>query len=72
MGIETLQCAARAAGFAMASSDEPLAEARRETEQTWLPKAQLLAQDVEPEADKAPAFGEWIKGMIGSTGRAPA
>ncbi len=72
MGIETLQSAARAAGFAMASSDEPLTEARREVEQTWLPKATLLSNEPRAETEKTQAFGEWVKGMIGVTGRAPA
>lgn len=78
MGIETLQSAARAAGFAMATSEEPLTTARREAEEVWLPKASLLAQERAPQAPAAPVekaqatLGEWVKSVIGATGRAPA
>lgn len=79
MGIENLQNAARAAGFAMVASDEPLTEAKREIEQTWLPKAALLdagasrdRTEVAVTTEKAQAFGEWVKTMLASTGRAPA
>lgn len=70
MGIETLQSAARAAGFAMAASDEPLTEARREVEAAWRPTvAAVPRQQVEITVEKA-SFGDWVKSVM--VGRAPA
>lgn len=72
MGIESLQNAARAAGFAMAA-DEPLLEAAHtETVEPWSPIAALppAEQPIESAVDKAQAtFTEWVKGVVGTTGR---
>ncbi len=75
MGIENLQNAARAAGFAMVDAEEPLTEAKRDVGETWLPKAALLQQEPKRESpiEKAQvSLGEWVKGVFGTTGRAPA
>lgn len=72
MGMETLNNAARAAGFAMASSDELYADAKPEVnaEATqWRPgEAILLAPPARPH--KA---GDWFRSVLGFFGRrAPA
>ncbi len=76
MGIESLQNAARAAGFAMAA-DEPLVEIiPAEAVEQWRPEAATLAaaQPIESAMEKAQAtFTGWVKGVVGTTGRrAPA
>jgi hypothetical protein len=75
MGIETLNNAARAAGFAMAASDEPYEEAREglvETqvdERIWQSQALVAA----PSAEERHHKGEWLRSMLGLVwGRAPA
>jgi hypothetical protein len=76
MGIETLNNAARAAGFAMAASDEPYEEARREApvetqvdERIWQSQALVAA----PSAEERHHKGEWLRSMLGLVwGRAPA
>ena len=75
MGIETLNNAARAAGFAMAASDEPYADAPREApvetqvdERVWQSQAFVAVPVVEERHPKA----EWLRSMIGLVwGRAP-
>lgn len=75
MGIETLNTAARAAGFAMASSEEAAQEAKVEAKpdvEGWRSEASLL--DAEPRKTKVHASpAEWLKGLFGLSGRrAPA
>ena len=78
MGMETLNTAARAAGFAMASDEflndgipeQPVAETN-----AWRPgEAVLLGQGQErADAKAGPSFTDWIKGLFGTAGRrAPA
>jgi hypothetical protein len=76
MGIETLHTAARAAGFAMAASDEVAeekkAEAKVETESWSSGDAVLTAADT-PVAKAVPSTAEWLKSLLGMSGRrAPA
>jgi hypothetical protein len=75
MGIETLNSAARAAGFAMASSEELFNESKPEVKLEPPPRAG------EPSVQKAPTAlaqktapaTEWIKGVFSVLGRrAPA
>jgi hypothetical protein len=68
--METLNSAARAAGFAMAASDE-IGTERKPEASTWRPG--------DPVLEKAPAnkpqvsLIEWIKSLFGASGRrAPA
>ena len=74
MSIENLNTAVRAAGFAMATSDEP-ADAGKPDKQpeseAWRPgEAILLSQD---DAKTAPTIADRLKGMLGLLGRgAPA
>lgn len=75
MGIETLQNAAHAAGFAMVT-DEPATDAAPQAEEVrrvGAPALLLQDQSVEKAVEKAQAsFGEWVKTVIGASGRAPA
>jgi hypothetical protein len=78
MGIETLHTAARAAGFAMAASDdaaeEKKAEVKAEAEpESWRSgETVLLAQDT-PDAKPVPSTADWLKSLFGISGRrAPA
>ena len=74
MGMETLNSAARAAGFAMAASDEPYEEVKTEVKvetTAWRPSeaVMLTASNVE-RPHKA---GDWLRTMLGVFGRrAPA
>jgi hypothetical protein len=76
MSIETLNTAARAAGFAMATSDEgsqeSTVEAKPEAE-TWRSgEAILLPQDPQDAVPKTSAT-DWFKSLFGLFGRgAPA
>jgi hypothetical protein len=78
MGIETLNTAAHAAGFAMAASDEVVqegkSEAKAETESWRSGEAILLAPEAADDAEKsAPSTADWLKGLLGMSGRrAPA
>jgi hypothetical protein len=73
MGIEALNSAARAAGFAMATPDDdtPVDELVAETvvEPAWRPGAPLLlgAPGI-PQAHSL-SVAEWLKGLFGSVGR---
>ena len=73
MGIEALNSAARAAGFAMAASEESYAEVEvevRAAETQWRPGE--AAPRSEP-VRIAPRLGDWVRGMPGLIGRrAPA
>jgi hypothetical protein len=72
MSIETLNSAARAAGFAMAMSDEPAEEAKPQEHPAagWDPAEPVLLTAGEPA--KA-TLAEWVKGVFSSLGRrAPA
>ena len=75
MGMETLNNAARAAGFAMAASDEPYEDAKagQKVEVTqWRPgEATLLAPAVLQQW--SPKTGDWLRSVLGLFGRrAPA
>ena len=78
MSIETLNTAARAAGFAMATSDEASqeskAEAKPETETLASDEAMLLDQEplgTQPKAAFSATY--WVKSLFGALGRrAPA
>jgi hypothetical protein len=77
MSIENLNTAVRAAGFAMATPDEPADENKPDKQlpsEAWRPgEAILLSQD-ESDAEKAaPTIGDRLKGVLGLLGRgAPA
>jgi hypothetical protein len=76
MSIENLNTAVRAAGFAMATADEPASESIPDDllqSDAWRPgEAMLLNQD-EPVAKAAPSMTERLKGVLGLLGRsAPA
>ena len=73
MGMETLNSAARAAGFAMAASDEPYEQVNTQSQietGNWRPnEARLLI----PENAGAPRTVEWFRTMLSLFGRrAPA
>ena len=75
MSMETLNTAARAAGFAMAASDESpqdgKVEAKPEVE-AWRSEAILLPQGSQQAAPKSSA-ADWFKSLFGLSGRrAPA
>ena len=59
MGMETLNSAARAAGFAMAASDEPYAQ--------WRPGEAILLHAYPTQ--RKPGSGDWLKGVLGLFGR---
>ena len=73
MGIERLNSAARAAGFAMAASEEPYAEIKAEAktaETQWRPGEAVLPSE---PARTGLRIGEWMRSMLGLFGRrAPA
>ena len=74
MSIENLNTAVRAAGFAMAPSDDAAEQLTRQPEsEPWRPgEAILLSQD-EPAEKAAPTIGDRLKGVLGIFGRsAPA
>lgn len=79
MSIETLNSAARAAGFAMAASDGPEDESQSETPDSagWRSEAMMLHQAEPPAARETPAkvsfsLGEWVKGVFTFGRGAPA
>jgi hypothetical protein len=73
MSIENLNTAVRAAGFAMAASDEPAELPKPPESEAWRPgEAILLSQD-ETAAKAAPTIADRLKGVLGLLGRsAPA
>jgi hypothetical protein len=74
MGIEALNNAARAAGFAMAACDEPHEEVRvdsRPAEAQWRAGEAVLPH--EPSAPAGVRAGDWMRSLFGLFGRrAPA
>jgi hypothetical protein len=73
MGIEALNSAARAAGFAMAASEEPYAEVEVEVKPAETQSRPGEAVPRSEAAGIAPRVGEWVRGMLGLFGRrAPA
>ena len=80
MSIETLNSAARAAGFAMAMTDEPADETKTPDELekgAWRPGEAVVlhhAEAMPADASKAAtSFTDWVKGVFGASGgRAPA
>jgi hypothetical protein len=77
MSIETLNTAVHAAGFAMATSDEPADDPRRDKlfeSEAWRPgEAVLLSPDEAAVAKAAPTIAERLKGVFGLLSRgAPA
>jgi hypothetical protein len=76
MSIENLNTAVRAAGFAMATSDEPADDIKPDQllqSEAWRPgEAMLLSQD-EPAAKATTSIADRLKGVLGLLGRsAPA
>ena len=77
MGIETLNTAAHAAGFAMATSDEAAqdgkVEAKTETESWRSGDAIMLTPEDSDAVKTATSAADWVKGLFGMSGRrAPA
>ena len=76
MGMETLNSAARAAGFAMAASDEPYEEVKTEVkvETTgWRPSEAVMLTLAQTGPGRPIRQGEWFRTMLGLLGRrAPA
>jgi hypothetical protein len=78
MGIEALNNAARAAGFAMAAPDDTPEEedARKPAlETSWRPAAPrgLLVAPAAVQVARPSQVTDWFKAMLGATGRgAPA
>ncbi len=71
MGMETLNSAARAAGFAMAASDDPHQSDGGVTQDVapWRSGEAVLTRDT-PQSGR---FGEWVRSLFGMFGRrAPA
>lgn len=65
MGIETLNSAARAAGFAMAASDEPYEEPKAEPkieQEGWRPAEAVMLSPATIER-------HWFRTMLGFLGR---
>ena len=74
MSMENLNTAVRAAGFAMAPSDESADKTDNQLQdEAWRPgEAILLSQD-ESAAKAAPTIADRLKGVLGLLGRsAPA
>ena len=68
MGMETLNNAARAAGYAMATSDDLLnnskAEPRTEVE-AWRPGEAIMARQVAPPpSNPVHTVTDWVKGRV--------
>jgi hypothetical protein len=76
MSIETLNTAVHAAGFAMATSDEPADDPRPDKlpqSEAWRPGEAVLLSPDEVTAKAAPTITERLKGVLGLLGRgAPA
>jgi hypothetical protein len=74
MGIETLNSAARAAGFAMATTDEPDGKpVEKQESAAWRSEPVLLsapAPHVQAKSD--PSLSDWVKGMFSFRRGAPA
>jgi hypothetical protein len=66
MGIETLNSAARAAGFAMAASDDAFEDigcGRRAPDAQWRPGEAVMVREAPP------ARVEWLRLVFGLLGR---
>jgi hypothetical protein len=76
MSIEKLNTAVRAAGFAMATSDEPADENKPDKllqSEAWRPGEAILLSNEGTAAKSAPTIGDRLKGVLGLLGRgAPA
>jgi predicted pyridoxine 5'-phosphate oxidase superfamily flavin-nucleotide-binding protein len=76
MSIENLNTAVRAAGFAMATSDETTDEAKADRQlqvEAWRPGEAIVLADDETAGKVAPSIGDRLKGVLGLFGRsAPA
>ena len=80
MGLEALKSAERAAGFAMASADDPSVErpvetVTRETAEWRAAEPVLVSAPQDTPAGDKPASAsvtDWVKGLFGSGRRAPA
>ena len=76
MGMETLNSAARAAGFAMAVSDETPAAAEPKTDtQSWRSSEPVLKHPVIVRRDEPARIAQpvWVKSLLNLLlGRAPA
>jgi hypothetical protein len=78
MSIETLNTAVRAAGFAMATSEEPVDDGKPDKlppqGEAWRPgEAVLLSLDETAAGKASPTITERLKGVLGLLGRgAPA
>lgn len=73
MGMETLNNAAHAAGFAMAASDDPYEAVRTETKPSDWRAGEPVLRHVEPADQRASRKGEWARSLFGLFGRrAPA
>ena len=76
MGIEALNNAARAAGFAMVPPDDaPVEERAPEVapEQAWRPSTAVAVRPAQPVTARTSQVTDWFKGVLGVSGRgAPA
>ena len=77
MSIETLNTAVHAAGFAMATSDEPTDDSKPDKPlpqgEAWRPGEAVLLSMEATAAGKATTIAERLKGVLGLRGRgAPA
>jgi hypothetical protein len=74
MGMETLNSAARAAGFAMAASDEPYEDVKAEKTaqpEAWRPTQAVMLAPIAIERHYRTA--DWLRSMLSFFGRrAPA
>ena len=70
MGIETLQNAAKAAGFAMAVDDEP--ETKQAATAEHVPTVPMLIAAPERKIEPQGSLGDWVKSLLPLTGRATA
>jgi hypothetical protein len=68
MGMETLNNAARAAGYAMATSDDLLSRSKSESRpesEAWRPgEAIMPSQVTPPTAGAVQAVSDWVKGRL--------
>lgn len=72
MSIENLNTAVRAAGFAMAPSDEPLDTGKLDKSEAWRP-GEAIILDQDEVAKTSPSITDRLKGVLGLLGRgAPA
>jgi hypothetical protein len=73
MSIENLNTAVRAAGFAMAASDDPSDEGKHPESEAWRPGEAILLTPDERAEEKPASFAGRLKGVLGLFGRsAPA